>query len=176
VIFVSDNGGQVDVGASNGALRGAKQEMYEGGIRVPMGAVWPGKIRAGTVSSFVAATMDLYPTLAAAAGAEIAHKIDGRSFLPLLLGEAQPAFGRDLFFTRREGGERYMGECIWAMRRGDWKLVKNTPMTPWELFDLASDPRETTDLAKQNPKQFREMAAAMRVQIQRGGAVPWQKR
>ena len=175
VIFVSDNGGQADVGASNGALRGEKQEMYEGGLRVPACAVWPGRIKAGGRNNFVAATMDIFPTVAAAAGAKIAHPIDGRSFLPLLLGEEQPAFDRDLFFTRREGGERYMAECIWAMRRGHWKLVKNTPMTPWELFDLEKDPGESTDLSKSNRRKFRELAAAMRVHIQRGGAVPWQK-
>ena len=175
VVFVSDNGGQVNAGGTNGPLRGGKQEMYEGGIRVPMCAVWPGKIKAGGRSDLVAATMDIYPTVAACAGVEISHKIDGQSFLPLLLGAGQKAFERDLFFTRREGGERYMAECIWAMRREDWKLVKNTPMTPWELFDLANDPMESTDLARKNPKKFRELAGAMRKHIQRGGAVPWQK-
>ena len=164
------------MGASNGALRGEKQEMYEGGLRVPACAVWPGRIRAGGRNNFVAATMDIFPTVAGAAGAKIEHAIDGRSFLPLLFGDDQPAFDRDLFFTRREGGERYMGECIWAMRRGNWKLVKNTPMTPWELFDLAKDPGETTDLSKGNRRKFRELAGAMRVHIQRGGAIPWQKR
>ena len=176
VFFVSDNGGQANVGASNGTLRGEKQEMYEGGLRVPACAVWPGKIKAGGRSQLVAATMDIFPTMAAAAGATIEHAIDGRSFLPLLLGKEQPAFDRELFFTRREGNERYMGECIWAMRRGNWKLVKNTPMTPWELFDLAKDPGETIDLSKGNRRKFRELAGAMRVHIQRGGAIPWQKR
>ncbi len=175
VVFVSDNGGQVDVGGTNGPLRGGKQEMYEGGIRVPMAAVWPGKIKPGGRSNFLAATMDLYPTLAAAAGAETGAGLDGQSFLPLLLGSDQPAFKRDLFFTRREGGERYMGECIWAVRRENWKLVKNSPMTGWEMFDLENDPGETTDLSKKNRGKFRELAAAMRRHIQRGGAVPWQK-
>ena len=176
VIFVSDNGGQANVGASNGALRGEKQEMYEGGLRVPACAVWPGRIDPGGRSNFVAATMDIFPTVAEAADAKITHAIDGRSFLPLLLGEDQPAFDRDLFFSRREGNERYMGECIWAMRRGHWKLVKNTPMTPWELFDLEEDPGESTDLSRSNRRKFRELAAAMRAHIQRGGAIPWQKR
>ena len=62
------------------------------------------------------------------------------------------------------------------MRRGNWKLVKNTPMTRWELFDLEKDPGETTDLSGSNRRMFREMAGAMREHIQRGGAVPWQKR
>ena len=175
VVFVSDNGGQVNVGGTNGPLRGGKQEMYEGGIRVPMCAVWPGKIQAGGRTNFVAATMDIFPTVAAAAGVKVAHEIDGQSFLPLLLGEEQSAFARDLFFSRREGNERYMGECIWAMRRGNWKLLKNSPMRPWEMYDLANDPKEATDLASRNREKYRELAAAMRRHIQRGGAVPWQK-
>ena len=176
VFFVSDNGGQANVGANNGALRGEKQEMYEGGLRVPACAVWPGKIKPGGRSGFIAATMDIFPTLVEAAGSKVEHAIDGRSFLPLLLGKEQPAFDRDLFFTRREGGDRFMGECIWAMRRGDWKLVKNSPMKNWELFDLSEDPGETTDLAGKNRRKYRELGAAMRVHIQRGGAIPWQKR
>jgi arylsulfatase A-like enzyme len=175
VVFVSDNGGQVNVGGTNGALRGGKQDMYEGGIRVPACAVWPGKIKPGGRNNFIAATMDIYPTVAAAAGIELKHEIDGQSFLPLLLGEDQAGIERDLFFTRREGGERYMAESTWAMRRGNWKLVKNSPMIPWELFDLEHDPAEKTDLATKNPKKYRELAGAMRKHIQRGGAVPWQK-
>ena len=176
VFFVSDNGGQANVGANNGALRGEKQEMYEGGLRVPACAVWPGKIKPGGRSGFIAATMDIFPTVVEAAGSKVEHAIDGRSFLPLLLGREQPAFDRDLFFTRREGGDRFMGECIWAMRRGDWKLVKNSPMENWELFDLSEDPEETTDLSVKNRRKYRELGAAMRVHIQRGGAIPWQKR
>ncbi|HAO94822.1 MAG TPA: N-acetylgalactosamine 6-sulfate sulfatase, partial [Verrucomicrobiales bacterium] len=176
VFFVSDNGGQANVGANNGALRGEKQEMYEGGLRVPACAVWPGKIKPGGRSGLIAATMDIFPTVVEAAGSKVEHAIDGRSFLPLLLGKEQPAFDRDLFFTRREGGDRFMGECIWAMRRGDWKLVKNSPMKNWELFDLSEDPGETTDLAGKNRGKYRELGAAMRVHIQRGGAIPWQKR
>ena len=176
VFFVSDNGGQANVGANNGALRGEKQEMYEGGLRVPACAVWPGKIKPGGRSGLIAATMDIFPTVVEAAGSKVEHAIDGRSFLPLLLGKEQPAFDRDLFFTRREGGDRFMGECIWAMQRGDWKLVKNSPMKNWELFDLSEDPGETTDLAGKNRGKYRELGAAMRVHIQRGGAIPWQKR
>ncbi|MEM7146077.1 MAG: sulfatase-like hydrolase/transferase [Verrucomicrobiota bacterium] len=175
LFFVSDNGGQLNVGANCGNWRGGKQDMYEGGIRVPAGVVWPGKIEAGSRTDFVAATMDIFPTAAAAAGVKVDFGIDGESFLPTLLGEAQAPFERDLFFCRREGNERYMGEMSWAMRRGNWKLVKNSPMTPWELYDLEADPLESTDLAKKNVAKFRELAAGMRRHIQRGGAVPWQK-
>ncbi len=174
IVFTSDNGGQANVGADNGPLRGAKQEVYEGGIRVPFAAVWPGRIPAGSRSDLVAMTMDLFPTFAEAAGAEFDHPIDGVSILPTFLGEEQH-FERDLFWTRREGGNRYMGKTIWAIRRGDWKLLQNSPMGPFELYHLGDDPLETTDLSRERPQVFNALAAALRAHIQRGGAVPWQK-
>lgn len=175
VIFTSDNGGQVNVGANNGPLRDGKQSMYEGGIKVAACAVWPEKIAAGSRTQRPGITMDLFPTICEAAGAEFQHKIDGISLLPTLLGKDQETAGRDFFFHRREGGTRYGGLTINALRRGDWKILQNSPFVPLELYNLANDPQEENDLAKKAPKKFNEMAAALRVQIQRGGAVPWQK-
>jgi arylsulfatase A-like enzyme len=119
--------------------------------------------------------MDIFPTAMAAAGAKSTEGLDGQSFLPLLKTGMQVAKERDLFFTRREGNLRYMGEVSWAMKRGKWKLVKNSPMSPWELFDLQKDPLETTDLTERQGPVFRDLAAAMRGHIQRGGSIPWQK-
>ncbi len=175
VIFTSDNGGQVSAGANNGSLRDGKQSMYEGGLKVPCCAVWPGKISTGTRSDRAGLTMDLYPTICAAAGISVEHKIDGRSILPTLLGESQPAEERDLFFHRREGGERYGGLTINAIRRGDWKLLQNSPFAALELYNLKADPLEENELSKKNRGKFVELSAALRVQIQRGGAVPWQR-
>ena len=174
LFFVSDNGGQLNVGGNCGNLRGGKQDMYEGGIRVPACAVWPGVIKPAT-SDFTAITMDIFPTVMEAAGVKSAEDLDGQSFLPLLKTGMQVAKERDLFFTRREGNLRYMGEVSWAMKRGKWKLVKNSPMSPWELFDLEKDPLETTDLTKGQAPIFRDLATAMRGHIQRGGSIPWQK-
>ncbi len=175
VIFTSDNGGQLNVGANNGALRDGKQSMYEGGLKVPFGAAWPGHIKPGSSSNHVALTMDLFPTICAAAGVAIDHQIDGLSILPTLLGEQQSSAGRDLFFHRREGGERYGGLTINALRRGHWKLLQNSPFAPQELYDLKSDPQESHDLASENRAKFRELARALRAHVQRGGAVPWQQ-
>ena len=86
VIFTSDNGGQLNVGANNGDLRDGKQSMYEGGLRVPTTVSWPGHIEPGSRSDYVALSMDLFPTLADIAGVPVNHFIEGRSFLPTLSG------------------------------------------------------------------------------------------
>lgn len=174
LFFVSDNGGQTDVGGNCGKLRGGKQDMYEGGIRVPACAVWPGVIKPAT-TGFTAVTMDIFSTALEAAGGTPAGDLDARPFLTLLKTGMQVAEKRDLFFTRREGNLSYMGESSWAMKRGSWKLVKNSPMGPWELFHLEKDPLETTDLSGKEAAVYRDLATAMRAHIQRGGSIPWQK-
>ncbi len=175
VVFTSDNGGQLNVGANNGALRDGKQSVYEGGLRVPTAIAWPRRIAAGSRSGRLLLTMDLYPTLAAAAGVRVEHDIDGVDFLPTLLGKSPAVVPRDVFFSRREGGTRYGGKTIEAVRRGQWKLLQNSPFAPQELYDLEADPLEATDLSKKRPRIFRELAAALRAHIQRGGAVPWRR-
>ncbi|MCA9202130.1 MAG: sulfatase-like hydrolase/transferase, partial [Planctomycetales bacterium] len=154
--------------------RDGKQSMYEGGLRVPACAVWPGRIAPGGETDAVGLTMDLFPTVCEAAGAKFEHAIDGVSLLDVFEGRASSTPPRDLFFHRREGGVQYGGLIINAVRRGPWKLLQNSPFAPQELYNLADDPGERHDLAAENTGKFRELAAALRVQVQRGGAVPWQ--
>jgi arylsulfatase A-like enzyme len=174
IVFTSDNGGQINVGANNGSLRDGKQSMYEGGLKVPTCIVWPNVIAANTTTNRRALTMDLFPTLCEIAQTDIPDTVDGISLLPTLLGKEQITDDRDFFYHRREGGTRYEGLTTNAIRRGEWKLLRNSPFSPLELYNLKTDPLEQTDLAKKNPQQFRELSAALRVQIQRGGAIPWQ--
>lgn len=174
VVFTSDNGGQLEVGANNGPLRDGKQSMYEGGLKVPAAIVWPANISAGSRSDLSVMTMDLFPTLLEACAIKFEHEIDGRSFLPILRGEQQPPL-RDLwFFSRREGGAQYGGKTIDAVRRGDWKLLQNSPFQPLELYNLREDPREQHNRIATEPKIANELSTALRLQIQRAGAVPWQ--
>lgn len=174
VIFVSDNGGQLNVGANNGPLRDGKQDMYEGGIRVPMCARWPGRIPARSTSDRVAMTMDLFPTVCEACGVDWDTAIDGRSLLPTLRGEAQPIEDRTLIWGRREGGERYGGRDYYAVRQGDMKLVQNSPFEPLQLYNLADDPLEERPLPKTHPA-YRHLFEALQNHINDTGTVPWQR-
>ena len=174
VIFTSDNGGVLAHGANNGPWRGEKQHMYEGGLRVPGMVRWPGVINPGSRTERMTLTMDIFATACEAAGVTPPQAIDGVSFLPALLGKEQSSPKRDLYFVRREGGTAYGGKTIDALRRDDWKLLQDSPFQPLELYNLKSDPQETNDLAAKNRKVFNELAAALRKQIQRAGAVPWQ--
>lgn len=174
VIFTSDNGGVLKNGANNGPYRGEKQHMYEGGLRVPGVARWPGRIAAGSQTGRLVATMDLFPTLCEAAGAAVPPGLDGISILPTLLGAAGPDAGRELYFVRREGGTAYGGKTIEALIRGDWKLLQDSPFGPRELYNLRDDPRETTNRIAKERRIAAELSAAMSRHIQRGGQVPWQ--
>ena len=174
IVFTSDNGGQLNVGGNNGPYRGGKQDMYEGGIRVPFCVVWPDRIPAGSRSQEVAMTMDLYPTFCEALGIEIDHEINGRSLLAIWTGEVQTLGERTLVWCRREGGGRYQGQDYYAIREGRWKLLHNTPFDALELYDLDKDPAETMDLADTNKEVFNRLAAKLRKHLQRAGSVPWQ--
>lgn len=174
VAFTSDNGGQLSAGANNGPWRDGKQSVYEGGLRVPAAFVWPQRIVPGR-TPLRAMSMDIFATVCDVVGVPVDHPIDGVSFLPTLLGKPQPELRRFWFFTRREGGLAYGGKTIEAVISGDWKLLQNSPFAPQELYNLREDPREQHNLAGKNRAQFKELAAALRRHIQRGGAVPWQK-
>ena len=175
VIFTSDNGGQLNVGGNCGDNRGGKQDMYEGGIRVPAGIVWPGIIPPGSRSDIVAMTMDVYPTLCDIAGTPYKNDLNGLSLLPTLLGQKQPGLDRPLVWVRREGNMRYQGRDYFAFRQGPWKLVQNSPFEPYQLYHLERDPLETTDLAKPEQSRYRDLVRQLMGHIQAAGQVPWQR-
>ncbi len=147
VIFASDNGGSGP--GNNGPLRGAKAQMFEGGIRVPMIARWPGRIPKGTVSSEFASTLEFFPTFLAAAGASPPPGVilDGLNLLPVLEGKARSP--RKEFFWQRRGDK--------AARVGQWKWVESEKGNG--LFDLATDLGEKHDLSAGQPDVLRQVKA-----------------
>jgi arylsulfatase A-like enzyme len=173
VVFTADNGGALSYGQNNDPWRGEKQDHYDGGLRVPFMMRWPAGIQPGSRSDCAGMVFDLFPTFLELAGAEPAAALDAVSLLPVLKGGTitQP---RDLYFVRREGGFDYGGNSYEAIIRGDWKLLRNNPYSPLELYHLKDDPQETTNLAATHRKQFNELALALRQHIQRGGSTPWQ--
>jgi arylsulfatase A-like enzyme len=151
VFFTSDNGPHREGGAdpeffdSNGALRGIKRDLYEGGIRVPMIVRWPGKVPAGASSDQVWAFWDFLPTAAEIAGAASPAGIDGISMLPALLGKAQT----DHEYLYWEFYERAFKQ---AARMGPWKGVRTKPGQALELYNLDRDIGEADDIAGTHPE------------------------
>ncbi|QDU94649.1 arylsulfatase [Lignipirellula cremea] len=161
IIFTSDNGPTSAGGADprffdgNGPFRGIKFELYDGGIRCPMIARWPGKIAKGSETDHLSAHWDMLPTAAELAGAEAPSGIDGLSFLPTLLGEGQQA-KHDYLYWETESRSGWQ-----AMRRGQWKAhlanVANPKSTTFELYDLSADIAEATNVAADHPEVSQEM-------------------
>jgi arylsulfatase A-like enzyme len=154
VIFTSDNGPHLEGGAdpdyfnSNGIYTGYKRDLYEGGIRVPTIAWWPGKITAGSQTNHLSAFWDVYPTLAELTGQEIHDSVDGISFLPTLLGKEGQMEHEYLYWEFHEKNGRQ------AIRKGDWKLVRYDVFSPdkttTELYNIAEDPSESLNVAGDN--------------------------
>jgi arylsulfatase A-like enzyme len=120
--------------------------------------------------------MDLMPTLLEAAGVPVPPGLDGVSVLPALRGGSQPALAdRSLVWVRREGNPRYRGRDYYAVRRGNWKLVQNSPFQPYELYDLATDSLETRNLADDHKAKLEELYRVLMAHLQRSASVPWQK-
>jgi arylsulfatase len=180
VFFTSDNGGMMqnfekDFFRNTGIYRGQKGNLYEGGIRVPMVARWPGRIKAGQVSNFAWCFQDLLPTAAEAAGVGAPRDVDGISVMPTLLGRQQkphdylcweqPRYNAATGTFRDEAPEQ-------AMRRGDWKAVRPKPGGPAELYNLAADPSESKDLAPSR----RELVAEFEKRMEKARTVPRQQK
>jgi arylsulfatase A-like enzyme len=160
VIFTSDNGPHQEGGHksdffdSNGPLRGIKRDLTEGGIRVPMIARWPGKVKAGTASDQVWAFWDFLPTACELAGVEAPNRLDGISMAPALLGHPQ----RNHEYLYWEFHERGFDQ---AVRMGDWKGIRKGRRGAIELYDLKIDIGEANNVAPKHPDVVARIAKIM---------------
>ena len=163
VIFTSDNGPHREGGAnpdyfrSYGPLKGVKRDVYEGGIRVPMIAWGPEKIKAGVKSEHISAFWDVMPTLAELTGVTLPEAGDGISFLTTLLSEGEQKQHDYLYWEFHELNGRE------ALRSGNWKLIRQPVVgeTILELYDLSSDIHEDNNLSQQNPEKVKELEVLM---------------
>lgn len=165
IVFSSDNGPHEEGGHdpdffnSAGGLRGVKRDLYEGGIRVPMIASWPGAIEPKSSSGHISAQWDLFPTFADVAKIEAPGNLDGISFLPTLLGKTTQPEHEYLYWEFHEKKGRQ------AIRQGNWKAVRYDvslrPNAKPELYDLSVDPAESTNVASEQPRVLARMIELM---------------
>ncbi|THU40860.1 arylsulfatase [Niastella caeni] len=154
VIFSSDNGPHKEGGNdpsyfnSNGSLRGIKRDLYEGGIREPMIAWWPGKVKAGSTSDYIGAFWDFLPTFAELAQQPQPNNIDGISIVPVLFSQKKAPEHPWLYWEFHEQGGKQ------AVRMGKWKGIRlnaaSDPNGPIELYDLQKDVSEKNNVADKN--------------------------
>jgi arylsulfatase A len=164
VIFTSDNGGTPR--GVNAPLRGFKGSTWEGGMREPTIAWWPGKVPAGTSSDAVTGMIDILPTLVKLAGGEVPadRKLDGGDIWPILAGQPEAKSPHDVYYY-------YRGLNLQAVRSGDWKLH----LEKEELYNLKDDIGESTNVARQHPevvKELRAVAERMKDDLGLEGAGP----
>jgi arylsulfatase A-like enzyme len=154
IVFASDNGPWLPFkthGGSAGPLRGGKGSTWEGGQRVPCLVAWPGRVPAGAVCRQVATAMDVLPTIAALAGAELPadRRLDGHDVTPLLLGTPGAASPTEFFLYYTSRG------ALSAIRRREWKLV----LESGALYHVEEDIGERWDLAERHPDLVAELRA-----------------
>lgn len=165
VIFTSDNGPHVEGGAdpvffkSSGGFRGVKRDLYEGGIREPFAARWPGVIKPGSKSDYIGAFWDILPTFAELAQAKSPRNIDGISFTNALYGKNTQKKHDYLYWEFHEQGGKQ------AVRQGNWKAIRlkaaGNPDAPAELYDLSKDPGETKNVASEFAQKAKELGRIM---------------
>lgn len=167
IMLSSDNGPHQEGGHigdffdSNGPFRGYKRDLYEGGIRTPLLAVWKGEIEPGSYSPLISAHWDMLPTFCELAGVTPPSDTDGISLVAELKGDRQNQKPHDYLYW--EFSERGRSQ---AVRKGDWKAVRNNikanPDAPLELYNLTEDLGEEIDLAEQHPEIVAEMEKIMK--------------
>ena len=157
VVFLNDNGGQTQYQAANTPLRGRKGTFYEGGVRVPSCWRWPEVLPPGGVVDELCSSLDLVPTLLAAATgtSEPPKQCDGINLLPYLTDPEQRWPERALYW-------RHGPEGPTAIRKGEWKLLIPEPTAPVELYHLPSDIAEQINLADEQPERVMAMTTELR--------------
>ena len=165
VMFTSDNGPHLEGGAdpnffdSNGPLKGFKRDLYEGGIRAPMIARWPGRIKPNTQTDHISAFWDVLPTMCEIANIKPSKNIDGISFAPTMFGKKQKTHEYLYWEFHEQGGKQ-------AVRMGKWKGIRlrvfKNPNGPIELYNLETDIGEENNIADKHPDIVAKISRIMK--------------
>ncbi len=177
ILFSSDNGATFNGGTdakffnSVAGLRGLKMDIYEGGIREPFIARWPGKIKAGTTTDYVSVQYDIFATLAEIAGVK-APPSDGVSLMPVLTGTGKPTRREYLYFefSEKSGQIAIRFEKFKAVKSN----VKNNKNAPWELYDMQHDEKESTDIASKHPEIIAKLDEIVKKEHQQATLKEWE--
>ena len=164
IIFTSDNGGHFDVAEflnTSGPLRGFKRDLTEGGIRVPFIVRWPGKVPAGATSDEIITFWDMLPTFAELAGVKAPDGIDGIAVADALKGGSVQHPHDYLYWDYGHCRDRYDQ----AVRMGNWKGIRHGRDGKIQIYDLATDIGETNDVAEEQPKVVKKIAAIMETAV-----------
>ncbi len=166
VMFSSDNGALSEGGAypeffnSSGPVRGRKRDLYDGGIRTPLIARWPGKVKAGSTSDHISAFWDFLPTAAEFAGVDPPENTDGISMVPTLLGSSGQKTHEFLYWEFHERGGKQ------AVRIGDYKAIRlnihKNPNSPLELYNIKDDLHEDNNIADKHPDLITKIESIMK--------------
>ena len=151
IIFLSDNGGRLDA-ANNGQFRGHKGMLFEGGIRVPFTMSWPAKLPKNITYTQPISSLDIFSTSLAAADIKVNKnlQLDGKNLIPYLKNKVKTP-PHEILFWRVANGEEY------AVRKGNFKLIKSAYKKNTMLFDLSNDEMETKDISLENPKIYKKL-------------------
>ncbi len=182
VFFTSDNGPEGDgtkgrTRGSTGGLRGRKRAMYEGGIRVPGIARWPGQIKPDTTATAPVIGSDLFPTVLGVCGVKVPgdRPLDGTDVLPVLTGKAATAERKVPLYWRLNMAPNNLHM---ALRDGDWKLIASQDFKKIELYNLKADPKEATEQSAREPERLAAMTKRLKelnAEIEKEGPDWWKR-
>lgn len=182
VFFTSDNGPEGDgvkgrTRGSTGGLRGRKRSMYEGGIRVPGIARWPGHIKPGTTADGPVIGSDLFPTVLGACGVKppADRVLDGTDVLPVLAGKATVAERKVPLYWRLNMAPNNLHMVL---RDGDWKVIASQDFTKVELYNLKADPKEETEMSAKEPEKLAAMTKRLKelnAEVEKEGPDWWKR-
>jgi arylsulfatase A-like enzyme len=168
IVFTSDNGGALEYGANNDPLSGGKGDLLEGGIKIPCIVKLPHQTTP-LKSDEPFLLMDFYPTLLKFAEGNIDEKLPSKEIKTLTNQKTNE--NRYMVWMRREG-HKFGGRIYYAISDGAYKLVQKNPFSEYQLFNLLSDPKETSPLLF--PEKEKELQSKLSEHIQKSGKIPWQ--
>ena len=174
---MSDNGGALRHGASNGTLNGQKGDLLEGGVRIPMCMSWGDKLKAGTTVDDLTMITDCFPTFVTLAHTQSNVDTDGVDLTPLILENESLDQERVVYFLRRGNNSKCsVGNVFYGMQKGPWKMVQNSTCEPFVFYNMKTDWNEQKPISvDEMPKKYKNFQKLLTKHVVKTSTIPWQK-